>query len=341
MTDAAANPLQLERLPWLDGHWQRLQEAQRHGRLGHALLLSGPAGVGKRQFADLFAAGLLCARPTDTGEPCGSCAECMLVRSGNHPDLTRLTPDADSKSGEIKADAVRELCSRQSLTASRGPRAVLQIAPAEAMNAFAANSLLKTLEEPADSTLLILIAEDAGRLPATVRSRCQRLTMLAPTTEAVQAWLSARLSEQSHDLALLLRLAHGAPLRALALPQDDALTAREEAFAQFQAVAEGRLDPLAGADAWQRQDTALVLDWVASWISDLLRLGQGGDGVYLNNPDKQAELSRLAPRLTPAAAHRYLQQILRFRALTKASINKQLLFERLLIHWVRLVGRTP
>jgi DNA polymerase-3 subunit delta' len=341
MREAPASAHRLERLPWLDGHWQRLQDAQRQGRLGHALLLSGPAGIGKRQFADLFAAGLLCARPTEQGEPCGSCAECLLVKSGTHPDLTRLAPDAESKTGEIKADAVREVCSRQSLTASRGPRAVLQIAPAEAMNAFAANSLLKTLEEPADSTLLILISEDASRLPATVLSRCQRLTMLAPGPEDAQAWLSARMSVPHGDIGLLLRVAHGAPLRALALAGDDALTVREQTFAQFQAAAEGRLDPLAGAEAWQRHDTALVLDWLASWVSDLLRLGQGDQIAYLNSPDKRFELTRLAARLTPAATHRYLQQIFESRALAKASINKQLLFERLLVHWVRLARGAP
>jgi DNA polymerase-3 subunit delta' len=339
MTEAAVSDLQLQRLPWLDDHWLRLQDARRQDRLGHALLLGGPAGIGKRQFADLFAAGLLCARPVNQGEPCGTCAECVLVRSGNHPDSSHLLPDADSKSGEIKADAVREFCSRQSLTASRGPRAVLQIAPAEAMNPFAANSLLKTLEEPADSTLLILICEDATRLPATVLSRCQRLSMPAPKPEDAFAWLSARMSTQSIDVGLLLRLAHGAPLRALALAQDGVLTAREQMFAQFQAIADGRLDPLAGADAWQRQDAALVLDWLAGWVSDLLRLIQGGAGAYLNNPDKHTELARLAASLMPAPTHRYLQQILKSKALATVSINKQLLFERLLVHWVRLVRR--
>ena len=331
-----AQGVMFQPLPWLDAHWQRLWQTRRDGRLGHALLLTGPSGLGKRRFADLFAAALMCRQPGDDGLPCGRCADCELLRSGNHPDLIRVSPEAESKSGEIKADAVRELCSRQTMTASRGPVSVLQIAPAEAMNAFAANSLLKTLEEPVASTLLFLISEDPARLPATVVSRCQRITMLPPPADSAVAWLSTRVQAQGLDLDLLLRLAHGAPLRALALADGAWLAKREQGFRQFRAIAEGREDPLAGADAWQQLDPALVLDWLASWISDLLRIAQAGASAQLSNPDKCAELADLAQRLTPRSAHRYLQQILRSKSLAASSINRQLLFESLLVQWAQL-----
>jgi len=325
-----------EPLPWLDTHWHRLWQTRCDGRLGHALLLTGPAGLGKRRFADLFAAALMCHQPCDDGVPCGRCPDCELMRVGTHPDLVRLAPEAESKSGEIKVDAVRELCSRQTLTTNRGPVSVLQIAPAEAMNAFAANSLLKTLEEPVASTLLLLISEDPARLPATVISRCQRITMLPPPADTAVAWLSARVPAKGLDLGLLLRLAHGAPLRALALADGAWLAKREQGFRQFRAIAEGREDPLAGADAWQQLDPALVLDWLASWISDLLRIAQAGASAQLSNPDKCAELADLAQRLTPRSAHRYLQQILRSKSLAASSINRQLLFESLLVQWAQL-----
>jgi DNA polymerase-3 subunit delta' len=330
-----------EPLPWLEPHWQRLWQTRRNDRLGHALLLTGPGGIGKRHFADMLAAALMCTQPGADGMPCGRCADCKMMASGNHPDLVHLGPDPESKSGEIPVAAVRELCSKQSLTANRGPRSVLQIAPAEAMNPFAANSLLKTLEEPADSTLLILVAEDPSRLPATVTSRCQRLTMLPPDVDTAIGWLSARL-EQAHgrDIALLLRLAHDAPLRVLATADADWLRLRGERFRQFQAVAEGREDPLKTAGAWQQQEPALVLEWLTGWISDLLRLGRDGNAGYLNNPDLRAELAALSARLNPAAAHRFLRQTLKARALATSSINKQLLFESLLVRWALLTART-
>ena len=341
ISPAPADLLQpFEALPWLQPHWQRLWDAHRDGRLGHALLLTGPPGIGKRHFADRFAAALMCDNPGADGQPCGVCADCTLCASGNHPDLTRLEPDAESKSGEIKVDAVRELCSRQALTASRGPRAVLRIAPADAMNPFAANSLLKTLEEPADSTLLMLVAENPSRLPATVLSRCQLLTMLPPDANSAGAWLSSRLGARKLDARLLLRLAHEAPLRALMLADVQWLRLREDSFRHFQAIAEGRADPLSTAGAWQQLDARLVLEWLAGWVSDLLRLGCDRNVGYLNNPDQRSELSAMAVRLAPAATHRYLQQVLRARALATSSINKLLLFESLLVRWARLATGT-
>lgn len=340
MSPVQTDPLQpFEPLPWLQPHWRRLWDSHRAGRLGHALLLTGPSGIGKRHFADLFAAALMCDKPGPEGHPCGVCADCVLFAAGNHPDLTRLEPDPESKSGEIKVDAVRELCGRQSLTASRGPRAVLRIAPADAMNAFAANSLLKTLEEPSDSTLLMLISENPSRLPATVLSRCQRLSMLPPDPDSAGVWLSARLGGGKFDLGLLLRLAHEAPLRALVLADAQGLKLRDDGFRRFQAIAEGREDPLDTAGAWQQLEPTLVLEWLAGWVSDLLRIGRDRNAVYLNNPDRQAELSALAPRLAPAATHRYLQQILKARALATSPINKLLLFESLLVRWARLATR--
>jgi len=342
MSEALSPPLPpFEPLPWLQPHWQRLWQTRRNDRLGHAMLLSGPAGVGKRHFADVLSAALMCTQPGTDGKPCGTCADCKLMASGSHPDLVHLGPDPESKSGEIKADAVRELCSRQSLTANRGPRAVLQIAPAEAMNPFAANSLLKTLEEPADSTLLMLISEDPSRLPATVTSRCQRVTMLPPDADTALAWLSARLDNaQRRDIGLLLRLAQDAPLRVLAAADAHWLRLRDESFRQFQAVAEGREDPLKTAGAWQQQEPALVLEWLAGWVSDLLRIGRDRNANYLSNPDLRAELAALSGRLRPAAAHQLLQQIFKARALATSTMNKQLLFESLLVRWASLTTRT-
>jgi DNA polymerase III subunit delta' len=330
-----------EPLPWLEPHWQRLWQTRSNGRLGHAMLLTGPAGIGKRHFADVLAAALMCTAPAADGMPCGVCADCKLVAAGNHPDLVHLGPDPESKSGEIKADAVRELCSKQSLTANRGPRSVLQIAPAEAMNPFAANSLLKTLEEPADSTLLILISEDPSRLPATVTSRCQRLTMLPPSAETAIAWLAGRLEHaEKGDLGLLLRLAHDAPLRALAAADAHWVKLRDEHFRHFQAVAEGREDPLKAAAAWQQQEPTLVLEWLAGWVSDLLRIGRDRNAGYLNHPDLRAQLTSLSGRLRADAAHRLLQQILKARSLATSTINKQLLFESLLVRWASVTTRT-
>jgi DNA polymerase-3 subunit delta' len=327
-----------EPLPWLEVHWQRLWAAHRADRLPHAVLVAGPPGIGKRHFSRLFSAALMCQRPGADGLPCGECADCRLVRAGTHPDLAQLGPDPEAKSDEIRVDAVREACARQSLTAQRGPRAVLSIAPAEAMNPYAANALLKTLEEPADSTLLLLITEDPGALPATVRSRCQRINMLAPAAEVASPWVAERLPDSGTgaDAALLLRLAHGAPLQALRVADRQWLEARSQTFARLLAIAAGKEDPLSVAAAWQHMEPALVLEWLAGWVADLIRCQASADAGILNNPDRQAELAALASSLSAPALHRHLQQIMKAKAVANASINEQLLLEALLMRWAQL-----
>ncbi|MGD8207380.1 MAG: DNA polymerase III subunit delta' [Thiohalocapsa sp.] len=338
MTDNTADPDRMPRfepLPWLEPHRRRLWQSFEQGRLAHALLLTGPAGVGKRHFADLFTAALMCRARRPGGLPCGDCADCTLLRAGNHPDTAVLQPDAEAKTAEIKVEAVRELCGRQTLTAQRGPRSVLRIAPAEAMNAHAANSLLKTLEEPADSTLLILISESPTRLAATITSRCQRLSVPSPDAATASEWLAARMGEGA-DVGLLLRLAHGAPLRALDLADAQWLKQRDAAFRHFLLVASGSEDPLLAAAAWQQQEVPLLLEWLTGWVTDLLRIASAGDGAHLGSPDKRAELARLVSRTPPIAGHRFLQRLLQARAVASSTVNRQLLLESLAIGWARV-----
>jgi DNA polymerase III subunit delta' len=322
--------------PWLDATWGVLQRGRAAGRLPHALLIAGPAGVGKRLLADLLACSLLCQAPGPDGLPCGRCQDCHLFRVGNHPDLVRLGPDPEGKSDEIKVGSIRDLVESEGLTPTRGPHKVITIAPADRMNASAANALLKTLEEPAPGTLFCLITERAYLLPATVRSRCQRLALGLPDEAEALGWLAGRI--KSGDPGLLLRLAHGAPLRALELADEALLKRRDAAFAGFLAVGQGERDPVAEAQAWGDLGPRVSLDWLGGWVSDLLRLRTDGAAGYLGNPDKRGALAQLAGRLDLLAGHRYLQRILRARASQDSPLNPQLLHESLLIDWALLAN---
>lgn len=322
--------------PWLEAPWRRLWRAHRGGRLGHAWLLSGPVGLGKRLFADRLSRALLCQQPAEDGSPCGHCGECRLIDAGNHPDLQRLVPDAESASGEIKVEAIRELVGLENLTSHRGGHKVIQIVPAEAMNRAAANSLLKTLEEPTDRTLLLLIADDATRLPATIRSRCQQLALVPPPQAEALPWLTAALGSAPAAPELLLRLARGAPLRALTLAQADYLELRRQGFAQFLAVAEGREDPLAVAAAWLSKDVPMLLENTLGWVCDIARLAAAPGADARDNPDLSAALRALAARLPGERLHEYARQLMRARALAQSSVNKQLLLESLLMRWALL-----
>ncbi len=323
--------------PWLAPHWAALQRTRASGRLPHALLIAGPAGVGKRLLADLLIRSLLCQAPGSDSLPCGTCQDCRLCAAGNHPDLVRLGPDPEGKSDEIKVAGIRDLVESEGLTPSRGPHKVILIDPAERMNPSAANALLKTLEEPAPGTLFCLIAERVHLLPATVRSRCQRLILGLPQEDQALGWLGGRVA--GRDPRLLLRLAHGAPLRALALADADLLARRDTACAGFVAVGQGGRDPVAEAQAWGDLSPRVSLEWLGGWVSDLLRLAADGRAAYLSNPDKREALAVLAARLDPQAGHRYLQRVLAARASQDNPLNPQLLHEALLIDWAYLARK--
>jgi DNA polymerase-3 subunit delta' len=205
------------------------------------------------------------------------------------------------------------------------------------MNASAANSLLKTLEEPSPGTLLCLICEQPGRLPATIRSRCQELKVPVPPESEALDWLHRHTSTTQAET--LLRLAHGAPLKALGLADEDRLSQREQAFAGFVEVGRGVRDPIAEAAAWNRLEPTILLDWLSGWVSDLLRLACGHPAPRLTNPDRSETLRALAGSLDPAEGHRYLQRVLEARAAEGSPINRLLLYESLLIDWARSAGR--
>lgn len=321
-------------LPWLVDDWMRLDRARRDGRLAHSLLVSGARGVGKRHLVELFARSLLCRAPTAAGLACGHCADCDLIAANSHPDLLRIGPDPDAKSEEIPIAAIRSLMERGALTPSRAAWKVTLVDPADHLNPAAANALLKTLEEPSGNALIVLVTEQPGRLPATVRSRCRQIRTATPTAAQALNWLEGKIPEA--NAALRLSLAHGAPLRVPEELDEAMLVQRQERVSGFLAVARGERDPVAEAAAWNALGPQRCLDWLAGWLVDLLRLGVSEEPIRLDNPDQREAFTELARRLDPAATHRLLRRVLRARALVETRINPQLLLESLSIEWLRV-----
>ncbi len=318
--------------------------------------MSGPLGIGKRLLAEHFAGALLCAAPQADGSPCGACADCRLLVAGHHPDRLLLEPEADRASGEIRAEQVRQLCARETLTATRGSTKVLTIVPADAMNLFAANSLLKTLEEPAESTVWMLITEQPQRLNQTIRSRCQQISMTSPQAALALPWLESRLAQQgsgtaeatsqansgagaggrSERAAQCLALAQGAPLRALALAETGALELRQGLLDDLMGIARGELDPISVANDWQRLEPPVALGAMIDTLMDTLRLSVDPTGARIINLAVRQGLAALVEQVEVAAGHRLLRLLLQTRASIDAPMNQQILFEALLVRWARL-----
>ena len=197
--------------PWQEAVWEQFESMRSQDRIPHALLLHGPEGIGKFRLALALAERLLCGGE-QSGRACGQCHACNLNRAGTHPDLVLMR--SEGKSGRILIDQVRELIDQASATAHQGLRRVALFLPAEAMNANAANALLKILEEPGRSTMFLLVSHNPWGLPATVRSRCQSLPLAVPAAEQALPWLE---EEVGGDAAVLLSAAGGRPLAALLL----------------------------------------------------------------------------------------------------------------------------
>ena len=210
-TDPATASPPMEWLPWHAGARARLETALAGGRLPHGLLLHGPDGVGKEHFATVLAAGLHCSQRGSGLTPCGQCADCSLSRAASHPDLHWLRRPEDRKS--IGVDAVRELGEQLGMTSMRSGHRVAIITPAHLMTHSAQNALLKTLEEPAEQRYLLLLSSRPQRLPATIRSRCQRLELALPERGVALDWLRAR-GHAEGSAASALAIAGGHPVLA-------------------------------------------------------------------------------------------------------------------------------
>lgn len=291
-------------LPWQRPAWARLERLTRADRLPHALLLAGPDGVGKRRFAAALGAARVCARPGPDGA-CGGCRDCRLVAAASHPDLLQL----DAEPGRaLKIDQVRTLSDFVALRSHAGRLRVVTLIGAERLNINAANALLKTLEEPPAGCLLLLLSAAPGRLPATVRSRCQRLALNLPARGVGLDWLRAELGTRFNatQADALLSLARGAPLNALALADAALLDRRRRLFEQFCAWL--RADgsgvggaPTPSAEDWAGGDPTVPLLWLTDWLGDLLKLTlrPGLPAELLRAADLAAELRPLATGLAP------------------------------------------
>ena len=261
--------------PWQQQVFDSAVQSHVQGRLGHALLLVGPAHLGKHAVAEALANRLLCTAPRGDGFACGQCRSCRmfpaqtigLVTTQAHADLQRVGLEPNEKGdklrSEITVEQIRRLGQWFSLTAQFGGAQVAIIDPADLMNISAANALLKTLEEPAPNRFLLIVTSRPGRLPATIRSRCQRLEFRLPPADAAATWLRQRGFSDS-QIGPALAAARGNPGLAEQWLGNGGLQLRNEVQEQLEAVGAGRADAVATGQRWMADDSAeLRLRFVA------------------------------------------------------------------------------
>lgn len=321
-------------LPWQISNWKNLTNSEKNNRLAHGLLFYGSTGIGKNEFALEFAHWLICEQPL-ADKACGECKACQLIEAESNPDLLILSPEEEGKA--IKVDQIRALIEKITLTSHGQNKRVIIISPADALNANASNSLLKTLEEPPANTVLILISDKPSKLMATIRSRTQMIRFDLPTIEQSMQWLSTQNIENAE---LLLQLSAGAPLSAKAIADDEGLQIRDALFKNWQQLADGNVDALESAAMWLKDGFKVVgnmpLNWVSSWLMDIIRSLQGGHIESMANADYAKTLQKLAGQVDLKSVYSLVDRLNDTIRLVDTSANQLMLVEGLLLHWAGL-----
>lgn len=322
-------------LPWQADLWRLLAGRQQHA---HAYLLHGPAGIGKRVLAEQLMALLLCQRPAAQGA-CGTCKGCMLLAAQTHPDHYVLEPEEVDKA--IRVDQVRQLVGFVTQTAQLGGRKVVLLEPAEAMNLNAANALLKSLEEPAGDTVLLLISHQPSRLLPTIKSRCVQQSCPLPNRQQSLDWLAQKLPDLSATAREeLLALAANSPLAALKLHGVGVLEMRAQVVDGVKKLLKRQQSPSQLAEAWSPLSLTLLFDWFCEWAHLILRFRMTGDEEGLGAADMQKVIQYLAEKAPPDRLMGLQDWLLahRQKVLGKANLNRALLLEALLVQWASLPG---
>lgn len=311
-----------------------LQRSISANRVAHAYLFEGIAGCGRRTAALTLIAALFCLQPV-AGEACGSCPSCKKLAAGNHPDLHLLQPLPDKR--DISIEQVRELQQMLSLRPFEAKRKACLIEPAERMSIGAANSLLKTLEEPPGHGLLILLTNQADLLLPTVRSRCQHLRF-APLGIDNLTTLLIRQGMTPANAAALAPLAEGSLEVARNLEGDDANTSRQlllDALRQVRHQQVATVFDTSERLAGGRNEALELFDQLLSLLRDMLLLRTAASDRIVN-VSLQGRLHEEADRFLPARLMEALELAIETRRAIQGNVNPKLALDRYLLRYSRL-----
>ena len=315
----------------------------------HGVILSGISGIGKREFAVALAKRLLCGVNTEV-DSCGACQDCKLFEAGTHPDLHVITSEYEAIEGRIEliaqysdryqdavargkktnpspvipVDQIRVLIERFYQSSHISNSRVALILPADRMNANAANALLKLLEEPPSDAYFLLITDQPGLLPATIRSRCVSEPLGAPAPDQATKWLESNLKDG--DPETLVANTSVGPIDVARDYQRGTLQLQLENVKKIDALVSGRADPIELATQMTKQDIAPLLLWMHKLVFDLLKW-EGAGQV----PEWSSQANLNIDGFSKEKLDKLYDKLANYRRMARDQLNAQLALEEILI----------
>ena len=348
----------LDLLPWTQAAFDAFFSSPE--RQAHAYLLAGHSGLGKTVFAELLAKTMLCLEQgTDA---CGQCQSCRLFESGSHPDLhvlqsekrtveiddlfatyaPRYLEDENKRkrrkkpSAVIAIDQVRDVIpdinTRPHLSGCR----IIILNTAEDLNVNAANSLLKSLEEPPSECFFLLISHEPGRLLPTIRSRCNRIDFRTPEKQQALEWLNNHLPGRS-DTGDLLDRAAGLPLRALVIAEDTQNSDESRIVRVMLQLANRQIDPVtAAAEMIKNTELVDILAPIQVFVSRIIRLKITSQNDSVVKKVDDGVLIEIGNRLNFKQLYAFLDNVSATKQLAGGPLDDTLALENDLISWQQL-----
>jgi DNA polymerase-3 subunit delta' len=309
-----------------------LRRAVAEGRISQGLIFAGQRGVGKHQFALAVAQAVNCERPID-GDACGECLSCIKIAAREHPDVHTISPDGQF----IKIGQMREMSQEAQYRPYEGRRRVYIIDDAERLREEAANSILKTLEEPPDSSLILLVTSKPYALLETIRSRCQMLNFAPLTPSELEAYLKANYKRPIEETRMLARFARGSIGRTLEI---DLGVYREKRAMMLEliealAIARDTIKLMSMAEHLGRKvekdEFENHLDILMVLLADLFHLKLGEPADSLTNSDIAPRLEQVAAAVTVEQITEWVGRIEQVLQSLARNVNRQLAMEAMLV----------
>lgn len=315
---------------WHSKAWDQFVAAYSQNHLPHALLLTGSQGVGKLAFSQRLVTSLLCLNPDiKTKQACGQCQACKTYESGANPDFMNIQLLEDKQ--QIGVDQIRRLSEFLTYSRSFNAYRVVLIHPVERMNQNAANSLLKSLEEPADNTVIILTATHLSKVMPTIKSRSQLLNLPLPTRQQAIDWIKQKKPDFK-NIEELLEMSHGSPLLAIQT-SDDVLEKRNELAKDILNIVEKNNSVIEIAKKWEKFDLEMLLDWQIIWLQQFLKKINAPNSRFSQAHSKI--LQNLEQIIVKEQLWVLYQQLILKKKTIHTSVNPLMNIENMLTLWLQ------